>query len=362
MDFTNKLIDWYRLNKRHLPWRQTSDPYRIWVSEVILQQTRVDQGLSYYERFLQKFPDIQTLADAGDDDVLKSWQGLGYYSRARNLHAAAQQLVKEHGGHFPENYDEILSLKGVGEYSASAIASIAYNLKYPVVDGNVLRFMARFYGIEIPVNSGKGKKLIREKLEKLISSDEPGTFNQAMMEFGATVCKPQQALCKICVFQEDCVAFRTGKVKDLPVKVYKPIVKKRFFHYLLVLENENNSFFTYINKRTEDDIWKNLYDFPLIEMDKIYSVQELERTERWKAIFSENSPRLIFQSRKFLHKLSHQELHIQFFVFQAEGFNKNDYTRLKADQISNYPVPRLIEIFLDEYIKKILTGELDKQQ
>jgi A/G-specific adenine glycosylase len=353
MDFTRKLIEWYQLNKRQLPWRQSSDPYRIWVSEVILQQTRVDQGLSYYNNFLKKFPDIQALADAGEDEVLKSWQGLGYYSRARNMHAAAQQLVKDHAGRFPENYNDILSLKGIGEYSASAIASIAFNQKYPVIDGNVLRFVSRYFGIDIPVQSGKGRKIVSAKLDELISSREPGTFNEAMMEFGAMVCKPQAPLCSECIFMENCIAFRDGKVKDLPVKLYRAPVEKRFFNYLVILQKENKSSFIFINKRRNKDIWKNLYDFPLLETNEEIDLKELQKTPVWSQIFKGAKPQLLFQSHPYLHKLSHRELHINFFVFKMNNFNSDNYSRIRLDELSSYPIPRLIELFLEEYYEKI---------
>ncbi len=349
MDFSAAIIDWYLINKRDLPWRMTSDPYRIWVSEIILQQTRVNQGLDYYLRFISLFPDIGTLATASEDKVMKAWQGLGYYSRARNLHNAAKMILNNYQGKFPENYQEISALKGIGEYSAAAIASNAFNLPYPVVDGNVMRLMARLKGIEEPVNATKGNKLIRELMEKLIDRQQPGIFNQAVMEFGALICTPKQPACEKCLFREKCVAFQSGKVRDLPLKKPKSNSKKRYFNYLVILGREKNGMKTWLHKRTAEDIWKNLYEFPMIETDSSLTLKQLKRSVSFKNIMQNNNYQLLSESVTIRHILTHRELLAKFYILRCDEFSTDKYLKISFDRIHEYPVPRLLDRFIHSF-------------
>mgnify|MGYP001598355526 CR=1 FL=1 len=261
MMFSQKLISWYEKNKRDLPWRKTKNPYYIWLSEIILQQTRVEQGLPYYLKFVKKFPTIKELANTSEDEVLNSWKGLGYYTRARNLHFTAKSICENHREKFPGNYEDILKLKGIGKYTAAAIASFAYNLPYPVVDGNVQRVLARVFGVSETFSSSEGEKKFYSLAGNLLNRKNPGNFNQAIMEFGAIHCTPVNPKCMKCIFRESCVAFQTGRVADFPVKSKKAKSRNRYFNYL-VIHNGNNIF---LDKRQKNDIWKNLYEFPLIE-------------------------------------------------------------------------------------------------
>ena len=262
LDIGNKLINWYRENKRELPWRNTTDPYKIWLSEIILQQTRVQQGLPYYEKFTNQFPTINELADASEQDVLLLWQGLGYYSRARNMHYTAKMIVDKYNGNFPENHNEILALKGVGEYTAAAIASFAFDKAYPVLDGNVFRFISRLFGIEKPIDTSTGKKEITKALDLIFNTQKPALFNQAIMEFGATHCTPKKPKCDTCIFNMQCEALGSKKVMSIPVKKGKTKILKVNHTYMCFIHDNK----TYIEKRTAG-IWKNLYQFPLIEED-----------------------------------------------------------------------------------------------
>ncbi|MGE5424146.1 MAG: A/G-specific adenine glycosylase, partial [Syntrophothermus sp.] len=278
MTFTAELLSWYRVHHRDLPWRHTRDPYLIWISEVIFQQTRIRQGLEYYNRFTGRFPDVNTLAGASEEEVLKLWQGLGYYTRARNLHASAIYIARERGGRFPDSYKEILKLKGVGDYTAAAIASIAFRIPEPVVDGNVMRFVSRYAGITAAVDSPEGKQAIRHFAAQRIDREDPGTYNQAMMEFGALHCRQKNPLCNHCPFVRECFAFRQGKISDLPLKKKKASLKDRYFHYFVIGDGE----MFWLNKRTGKDIWKNLYEFPLIETASPVSPEEILLSDAWK--------------------------------------------------------------------------------
>lgn len=252
--FGVRIMEWYKENGRDLPWRNTKDPYRIWVSEIILQQTRVAQGYDYYCRFIRRFPDVNSLAEAGEDEVMKYWQGLGYYSRARNLHAAAREIAGK--GYFPDTYEEVRRLKGVGDYTAAAICSFAFGLPCAVVDGNVYRVLSRWMGIDMPVDSVKGKNYFRELAEELLVKEDPALYNQAIMDFGALQCTPSSPSCMFCPLSDSCVALQKGWVDRLPVKQHKTKVSERFFTYLFIISGD----FTFIHKRTGDDIWKNLYE------------------------------------------------------------------------------------------------------
>src|SRR5690554_1507712 len=252
MDFSSVLIQWYLEHKRPLPWRETKNPYYVWLSEIILQQTRVEQGLPYYKKFVEAFPEIEDLASASQHEVLKLWQGLGYYSRARNLHDSAKYVVFKLAGRFPQNYRELLELKGVGDYTASAVASICYGEPQAVVDGNVFRVLSRIFGIDTPINTGAGKRQFRSLAQELMDPSHPSDFNQGMMEFGAVQCKPQQPLCESCPFAKRCVAFNQGKINDLPVKLRKGSVRVRHFNYLVFVSKKGE---TLLRQRTQKGIW-----------------------------------------------------------------------------------------------------------
>ena len=271
MKFSGRIIQWYLLNKRDLPWRETKDPYAIWLSEVILQQTRVDQGLSYYHRFLTAFPKVKDLADAEEFEVMKLWQGLGYYSRARNLHSTAKSIVEKHGGVFPNRYEDIIALKGIGPYTAAAIASFAFGLPFATVDGNVYRILSRIFGLEIPIDSTIGKKQFAQLGNELLDKTQPGLFNQAMMELGALICSPKNPQCDICPFKKDCKAKALDLIDVLPVKEKKVKVKVRVFHYLVMSDEKS----VVMKRRGAGDIWQGLFDFPVIEDMKPLNNAEL---------------------------------------------------------------------------------------
>ena len=345
--FKKQIIAWYEENRRALPWRETSDPYKIWISEIILQQTRVNQGLDYYTRFLDTFPDINLLAQASEEEVLKVWQGLGYYSRARNMHQAARKIVSEYNGAFPQSYKELRGLKGIGDYTASAVASIAFNLPHATIDGNVLRFIARLKGVLLPVNTIKGKEIIIKFLESEIDKENPGTFNQAVMEFGALVCTPRKPGCMDCIFQAVCVARNTGNVDKIPVKEKKPGPKPRYFHYIIIISKKDNQLYTYLKKRSDNDIWRNLYEFPLVEGDRLLLWDEVKSKQEFNAIFKGEKPSIAVMTKDMRHILSHRILFARSFVVHADQVN-DQYFRVSLDDIREYPVSRLMEKILGE--------------
>lgn len=341
------LVNWYENNKRDLPWRNTRDAYTVWISEVILQQTRVKQGLDYFRRFLHRFPDARTLARAHEDEVLKLWQGLGYYSRARNLHAAAQQIDERFGGKFPNTYADIISLKGVGEYTAAAIASIAFGLPHAVVDGNVFRVIARLFAIDTPINSAAGKKLFAEVAQSLLNTQFPGTHNQAMMELGATVCTPANPRCEQCPLADFCMARAQKTMADFPVKIRKNSVHDRYFHYFHIVHGVH----TYIAKRTNDDIWKNLYEFPLIETDAAADLTQLMQNERFKEIFGSLSELRIDAKLSLKHVLSHRRIFAVFYRVEIGANEKfttaHKYIKITDNEMADYPVSRLTHKYLE---------------
>jgi A/G-specific adenine glycosylase len=343
MSFSNKLIYWYLQNNRDLPWRNTQNPYYIWLSEIMLQQTRVSQGLSYYFLFIKEFPTVFDLANADETKVLKLWQGLGYYSRARNLHATAKYVANELNGVFPDNYKELKKLKGIGDYTASAIASICFNKPEAVVDGNVYRVLARYFGIKTPINASAGIKEFKELAQTLIDKKQPGTYNQAIMDFGALHCKPQNPLCDTCVLNDSCVALKTKSIKEIPVKEKKIKIKKRYFNYLVFISNENQ---TIISKREGKGIWEGLYEFPLIETDKTIQETELINTVDFKNLVPEKHQLSLFNEVDVVHKLSHQHLYTKFWIVEILGSKK---TPLAWREIHKYPVPVLIANFLKEF-------------
>jgi A/G-specific adenine glycosylase len=351
MTFTKTILEWYENNFRDLPWRKTHDPYLIWISEIILQQTRIGQGLGYYSRFTERFPSIADLAKADEEEVLKIWQGLGYYSRARNLHSAAKDIIENHEGIFPDSYEKLIKLKGIGEYTAAAIASIAYNHPCPVVDGNVLRFFSRYFGVHLPIDTLSGKKKIRKKMLVLIDRKQPGMFNQAIMEFGALQCKPVNPDCERCPFKKECLAFIEGKVALLPVKSKPKKQKARYFNYLVILrENEERKKFIYLRKREENDVWKNLYDFPMIERTEGISGEKLFSSQEWQKIIMDGQFRLTFQSGQYKHILTHQVIFATFYIVRlvVKRNFRLPFLMVPIGEIDKYPVPRLIEEFLDQ--------------
>jgi A/G-specific adenine glycosylase len=344
LDIGNKLINWYRENKRELPWRNTTDPYKIWLSEIILQQTRVQQGLPYYEKFTNQFPTINELADASEQDVLLLWQGLGYYSRARNMHYTAKMIVDKYNGNFPENHNEILALKGVGEYTAAAIASFAFDKAYPVLDGNVFRFISRLFGIEKPIDTSTGKKEITKALDLIFNTQKPALFNQAIMEFGATHCTPKKPKCDTCIFNMQCEALGSKKVMSIPVKKGKTKILKVNHTYMCFIHDNK----TYIEKRTAG-IWKNLYQFPLIEEDiKPDGITKI--VNRYLKTPSKFEISDVFDST---HILSHRKIQASFYTIHLDTspiFLKNNIFEIPlADLTTRYPV----SILTQNYLKRL---------
>jgi len=353
MNFSKKIISWYKINKRNLPWRHTRDAYKIWLSEIILQQTRIDQGMNYYLKFVQKYPNISQLASASEEEILKLWQGLGYYSRARNMHKTAKLISNNHNNIFPDNFEEIIQLKGIGEYTAAAILSFAYNKPYPVVDGNVKRLLSRLFGIKIPIDSNKGHKKVKDIASNLIDKKNPSEFNQAIMEFGALFCQPNNPDCNHCIFKDECYAFKNKEVANLPVKTNKIKQRKRYLHYLLINYNVK----IYLNKRTTKDIWQNLYDFPCIE--KKSPVARNKMLEEISQSLDLTTKQFFIKSisKDYKHILSHQIIHARFYCleitnkihFKAISKLDDNFSILdNIKEISNYPIPRLIEKYLTE--------------
>jgi len=350
--FNSKTHSWYSLYKRDLPWRNTRNPYLIWLSEIILQQTRIDQGMAYYSRFADEFPTISALADASEDQILKLWQGLGYYSRARNLHFTAKFIQQNFDGIFPENYDTIRSLKGIGEYTAAAIASISFNLEYPTVDGNVFRVLSRFFGIAEPIDTSRGKKIFNDLAKELIKETDPGMHNQAIMEFGALQCTPKNPDCNQCPLNDRCFAFLNQKIAELPVKQNKTKQRDRHFNYLVLFYKNH----TWIRKRTENDIWKNLFEFPFIETENGIAIEDLiKHTEFQNIISIKNQPIIENVSNWKIHILSHQRIHYRFVRIQLtdEIHGSGDLIRVNKEDIFNFAVPKLLETYLNENMKNI---------
>ena len=344
MNFSKNVINWYSDNKRDLPWRHTVNPYFIWLSEIILQQTQVKQGLPYYKSFVKTFPTVYDLAKSDEQTVLKLWQGLGYYSRARNLHFTAKYIVDELGGNFPNSYGEIIKLKGIGDYTASAIASIAFGETKAVVDGNVYRVLSRFFGIETPINSTKGIKEFKALATELIDKREPATFNQAIMEFGAQQCKPKKPYCIICPLQSGCVAFLKNQTSGLPVKLKKIKIRHRYFNYLVIIDQHKK---TIIEQRTEKGIWQNLYQFPLIESKESIDVYEFEKEiSKHKLIKNLKFQINLFNEKDVIHKLSHQHLHTKFWIIETDPITEKS---ISAENLKDYPVPALISEFINKF-------------
>ncbi len=343
---TQKLIDWYAVHRRNLPWRNTKDPYYIWVSEIILQQTRVAQGLDYYLRFVERFPTVASLANAPLEDVLLYWQGLGYYSRARNLHTAAQEVMSRFNGVFPSTHKEVLSLKGIGDYTAAAICSLAYRQPYAVVDGNVYRVLARLFAIETPIDSTTGRKEFATLAQELIDSEHPDLYNQAIMDFGAMVCTPQQPACSSCPLASHCLAYDRQCVDRLPFKQGKTKVTARYFNYLYITCQGD----TWINQRTQKDIWQGLFELPLIESPTPLTIEELQEDEAFRNLVPLDSGVTIhhtpFTKR---HVLSHRVIHANFYTIEIAQLSAalEQYQRITIKELGNFAVSRLTELFLE---------------
>lgn len=338
--FSNSILSWYQENPRHLPWRETQDPYKIWLSEIILQQTRVAQGLPYYEAFSKAYPSVHELAEAPEEEVLRLWQGLGYYSRARNLHGCAQYIWKELGGVFPNSYATLIQLKGVGSYTAAAIASFAFGEVQAVVDGNVFRVLARYFGIATDIASGKGKKEFEALANQLIPENSPGEFNQAMMDFGSRCCVPKNPCCGECPLSSSCFAFQKGLVNSLPVKINKTKVKERILNYLVIRCAGQVVW----NKRGTGDIWTGLYDFPLLE----------QNTFPWKEVLSQEA---VLFPKKYRHLLSHQRILGSFWEIElspdkcaelVHWCQKEGFDLVVQRQIDALPKPKLIVRYLTD--------------
>lgn len=343
MNFSDTLLRWYRSNNRGLPWRDTKDPYKIWISEIILQQTRVDQGIPYYSNFIRQFPNIQVLSEASEQSILNVWKGLGYYSRARNIHYTAKYVVQQLNGKFPCTYKSLMDLKGVGAYTAAAIASICFNESVPAIDGNVTRVISRYYGIEDAVSTSIFKRKIKLISEQLIPLNTPGDYNQAVMEYGAVICKPMAPKCEICTLYDSCFAFQNNKITILPKKKKQIKKKMRFFNYIhLVLPNN----MIVIKQRLKDDIWKYLWELPLVECDKLLDYNELKEISFFNYLHQET---VVFKgSKDIIHQLSHQTLNIRIFTLNlsiSDLFSEKEYTFANQDD-NSYPFPRIIENFL----------------
>ncbi|MCX6284963.1 MAG: A/G-specific adenine glycosylase [Bacteroidetes bacterium] len=409
-EFLNKLLSWYQANARDFPFRRTTDPYLIWLSEVIMQQTRIEQGVPYYYSFVKVFPTIHELAGASEEEVLKQWQGLGYYTRARNLHSTANEIVEKYGGRFPESYESLRELKGIGDYTAAAIASICYRLPHPVMDGNVIRFITRHFGITGAVDLAATKKEIMEVLEELMDGVQrfpkgynasgtaagsplgeasigakhftqaasgsakrdrsggvkmranvgdrsslaeepshnslyPGKFNQAMIEFGATYCVPRNPECRECIFNESCIALKYGMVEKLPLKKQQQALKPRYFHYLVISVWGMKG--VYFRKRTGNDIWKGLYEFPLIETSKPVTLPRLVNSIEWKKYFGKTPLKILSQTGSISHLLSHQKIIATFYSLEIEKPSEKFGSLIHPKNIHELPVARIIEKYLE---------------
>jgi A/G-specific adenine glycosylase len=343
-DFLGDIYKWYNIYKRELPWRKTTNPYFIWLSEIILQQTRVTQGSKYFLNFKSQFPTVNRLALATEDEVLKLWQGLGYYSRARNLHSTAKIIVNDFNGQFPADYKQLLKLKGVGNYTAAAIASIAFNLPHPAVDGNIYRVLARYFGIKTPIDTNSGKKEFYKIANDLISHKNPGMHNQALMEFGALQCVPKSPDCKLCPVAQTCFANKNNVVNALPVKSKKAKQRKRYF-YFYYIENGN---YLFLEKRTGKDIWQNLYQFPLIETKKELSDVEILKNGFTKISDLKGNIKSISAKRK--HILTHQIIYARVIHIEIKNkdFKSDEFIRVNKKDIHKFAVPRLVEQFFKD--------------
>nr|WP_026897305.1 A/G-specific adenine glycosylase [Daejeonella oryzae] len=347
MNFSGEIINWYQLHKRDLPWRNTTDPYIIWLSEIIMQQTRVEQGTPYFNRFAETFPTVSDFASATEDEILKLWQGLGYYSRGRNMHHTAQMVMEEHAGYFPNKYSELLKLKGVGEYTAAAISSFSNNEAQAVVDGNVFRLLSRYFGIDTPINTGAGKKLFTVLANELMDKNQAGTYNQAVMEFGSLQCKPVNPNCSVCPLISSCQAYQQSRIQELPVKLKAKKVRNRFFNYI-VLKREDQFL---IHKLQSNDIWQNLHQFPLIETEFATDASNIIQSENFTSQFG-NKIILKKVHQPVKHLLSHQKLHAQFIEIEPNVDYKSipkNYFFAGEQVLKELAQPKLIFEFLKKF-------------
>lgn len=343
--FTEKLIDWHRTaNIRTLPWKQEHDPYRIWLSEILLQQTRAQQGIPYYMRFVEAYPTIEDMAAANDEEAFRLWQGLGYYNRCKNMLATARYIVEELKGKFPDTYESLLLLKGVGAYTAAAIASFAYGLPYAVVDGNVYRVLARYFGIDVPFDTNEGKKEFHTLAQELLHTRDSGSYNQAIMDLGATVCTPQKPLCNECPLQKNCVAYRQGLVNMLPVRSKKVQVRKRYFHYIILRAKDK----IWIQKRNDKDIWQNLHQFLLVEHTEPLRTEELMQHDVLKKVANEKSN--VYEG-KLTQRLTHQLIETHFYTVdlkQEANMPLNDGKWVPITTLKKYAFPKTVISFLEK--------------
>lgn len=343
--YRKALTVWYNHAKRDLPWRDSSEPYQIWVSEVILQQTRIQQGTEYYYNFLRLFPDVLTLANSSEDEVLKAWQGLGYYSRARNMHHAAKTIQSTYNGVFPADYISIKKLKGIGDYTAAAIASIAFGLPYAVVDGNVYRVLSRLFGISTPIDSSAGKKEFYDLAQLILDPGRAGDSNQALMELGAIQCLPAQPLCLDCPLRTNCYAYMNQCIDRFPVKSKKTKQKERYLNFIYLYKKNK----LFLEKRGDKDIWRNMFQFPMIETNVPSSPEEVMGSKAWEDMFKNSSITIESVYPERIHLLTHQRLHIRFFAIKLDGnSNSGHFVVVEHGKISKYPIPKPIENFLFE--------------
>ncbi|MCF6213847.1 MAG: A/G-specific adenine glycosylase [Flavobacteriaceae bacterium] len=345
MNFRKPLIYWYLQNKRALPWRLTEDPYKIWLSEIMLQQTTVAQGLPYFNRFINKMPTLEALANTDEEIVLKLWQGLGYYSRARNLLTTAKYVNAYLKGVFPTTYKDLLKLKGIGPYTAAAIASICYKEPIAVVDGNVYRVLSRYFNCDTPINSTLGVKYFNNLAQQMLDRTKPDIYNQAIMELGALICKPNKPNCSECPINNNCAALQHKTIVALPVKIKKKAVKKRYFNYLVILTDNDN---TVLTKRTKKGIWLNLYEFPLAESNNSLEQTTLTTHPVFKALFDEKTALEIscFNQKEIVHKLTHQHIYTKFWILKTA---QHPLAKINFSDIDKYPVPTLIHNFINAF-------------
>lgn len=343
--FTKELLRWNKCdNDRVMPWKYEKDPYKIWISEIILQQTRVSQGLEYYNRFIARFPTVKSIATAPETEVFKLWEGLGYYTRCKNIIATAKYISEELDGKFPSAYEDILKLKGIGSYTASAIASFAFNLPYAVLDGNVYRVLSRFFGVKIPIDNAKGKAFYNDLAYELLDKKSPGIYNQSIMDFGATVCKPLP-LCEICPLKSKCVAYLHGIQLQLPVKEKTIIKKSRWLYYLII--KYNNKF--YVRKREEKDIWQNLYEFILIESQNPVTIKKLQASEKFNSVFKNKEYKIEKVSPLYKQQLTHQIINGQFINITVNApLDLKNYKLVSAGKIKTLPFPKFINTYLKD--------------
>src|SRR3569833_226439 len=338
MNLSDELIQWYFKNKRDLPWRNTTNAYVIWLSEIILQQTRVEQGMPYFRRFLENYPDVKSFAAASEDDILRLWQGLGYYSRGRNMLKTARQIAEQYGSMFPVQYDQLIKLKGIGEYSAAAISSIAANEAKAVVDGNDFRVLARFFGIDEPINSPKGKKLFQGIAVDVLNHDHPGLHNQAMMEFGAMLCRPKSPDCNVCPVREGCFAYNNDKIGELPQKLKTVKVRDRYFYYLQITDGDK----ILMNKRGENEIWANMYDLPLLETNSYISPNNVTELLHERKLLSSTFVIFACYPEK-RHLLTHQRIHAQFIHVECRTIKlEQKYFFIEVKNIKMLALPKII--------------------